>query len=901
MHTSKLVAWTMTLSVLGLGASCAKDDGGDGWGPGGRDTGKETQETGDPCDSNDSACDTSKTHTGESGETGEADAFDEPGDVLSIDATDEYVTLTDASGDSNQDQQFYVVLVNTGEDDKGFRLNYAVDMGSEGPTPKKKPKIDKNPRPIKRNWIQNSPPPPSLDSSDIGSESDEFFVSDDVEDTSSYKVVDATLWGLGEYVAIWVDNDVAIDWDYECDGIIDQPHQFDAYGFDNCDLQTVADIVDNNIIVNFRTLFAEESDINGDGRLSVVITPVLNSIPLTSEDEDDHYKVLGSYADPSVDLEDFDYQNNPGSDEQEVIYVFAPDPYGFYNPYKTTTVDTYTSQELVGQIATSYMQLITYNQHVIVNEGEMESPWLSIAMGTVGTDIVGFGAVFYQDAWKYLDAPHLYELAPVQEEGEEACTFFCGTSLGAQYLFGRWLVDKYGDGILADLATSENVGVDNVEEATGVDFAELVVEWQVAMLTTGVMNESGDSLMDLSTWAPYRAASTITAPTEAPATPTAGVYYGANGHQTGFNVRGVNRFMEGGTTENAEENLQRRVRTAGTDAQIYTPGFSYFGYISGYYGATVARLAKLPYESSIVEIQGGDGNLQGVAIRWNDSQFDDLVEENIFSALDSNAMALPDLPEDGSEVHALGDISEPGATLVISSDGETSSAEIQDLDRWSLDLSNRADGDLIQVAIWLDRRYKNADGDPGPFDPWIAIAEEDMVPAAQVGVTASDPTCSDGETWSFPNSLLESVNNQVNLSTTAYSDDDQDFDACGEVSETPLTCAEDWDGDGVADEDEPDPGSFVQQVMIQQCTNNNGTMPQGENAWYSSNYVDLDQQDEDEQSSFSAVYNVGGQTAEDGEEALLYAVLNGGQKYVIVVSGGDGDMGAYELHLRQLN
>ena len=67
---------------------------------------------------------------------------------------------------------------------------------------------------------------------------------------------------------------------------------------------------------------------------------------------------------------------------------------------------------------------------------------------------------------------------------------------------------------------------------------------------------------------------------------------------------------------------------------------------------------------------------------------------------------------------------------------------------------------------------------------------------------------------------------------------------------------------------------------------------------YDSSWVDIDETDEDDQASYSTVYNVGGQTGEDGEEALLYAVLKGGESYVVVVSGGDGDVGAYELHAR---
>jgi hypothetical protein len=69
---------------------------------------------------------------------------------------------------------------------------------------------------------------------------------------------------------------------------------------------------------------------------------------------------------------------------------------------------------------------------------------------------------------------------------------------------------------------------------------------------------------------------------------------------------------------------------------------------------------------------------------------------------------------------------------------------------------------------------------------------------------------------------------------------------------------------------------------------------------YSNEYVDIDEVDDDENSAYSTVYNVGGKSGEDGEEALLYSVLQGGERYIIVVSGG-GDTGTYELHMRQLN
>ena len=148
---------------------------------------------------------------------------------------------------------------------------------------------------------------------------------------------------------------------------------------------------------------------------------MINALPLSSSDPDDYYTTIGSVVSPDVDLTSFDSEDNPGSDEQELIYVPAPDPHGFYNPYTQVSVEEYTSQELLGQIASSYVTLIYYNQKALVNEVEIEESdyWVMKVLATVGADIVGFGATFHLQAWQYLDAPYMYNLNEGEESSEE--------------------------------------------------------------------------------------------------------------------------------------------------------------------------------------------------------------------------------------------------------------------------------------------------------------------------------------------------------------------------------------------------------------------------------------------------------------------------------------------------
>ena len=112
---------------------------------------------------------------------------------------------------------------------------------------------------------------------------------------------------------------------------------------------------------NIRSIFGDESDVNADGKVSVVITPVLNQMTRGLDEEeleiDLDISLVGSYADPSIDLSDYEPSENPMSDEEEVIFLHAPDPYGFHNPEALTPISEYTNVTLGTQIARSFFPI----------------------------------------------------------------------------------------------------------------------------------------------------------------------------------------------------------------------------------------------------------------------------------------------------------------------------------------------------------------------------------------------------------------------------------------------------------------------------------------------------------------------------------------------------------------
>jgi hypothetical protein len=319
------------------------------------------------------------------------------------------------------------------------------------------------------------------------------------------------------------------------------------------------------------------------------------------------------------------------------------------------------------------------------------------------------------------------------------------------------------------------------------------------------------------------------------------------------------------------------------------------------------RLTDIPYETATLEIQTSSSSVRGVVIRWNDAESVDYKVEDVFSATDANNMELPPLPDDGRHITGLGSISDPGVTMVLSPGSEGEPMDVYDTDRWLLDLTDRPADEDIDVAITVDRRYENLDGDIAPYDVWAAVVPANLLPTPTVGGTSSG-ACEEGDAFSYPASLLDHLYYQMLASSDSGSDGvTGDFDPCGgqfagdtgDTASADLTCELDWDGDGVLDNDEPHPASLLEQVMVMQCTLAGGVMEDFEPV-EGDDIIDMDSMDEDDDPYVDRTRNLGGKSSDEDEEAYMEVSLAGGATYVIVVGAGT-DTGPYELRIRQLD
>lgn len=934
---------------------------------------------GDDGSTDDGTDDGSDGGTDDGGDEGGEDdisySFEDPGDVVPFEDEEgtALVDLSDETGDeSNKDNEFLLVLINTSSSSYGYELRYTeapedddTGGGAEGPAgplASPSPAVAQPLSPYRQRLrdarregrlaaaTPPPTPPPAFGTSDIGEARQQFQVRDSIDDEDSTEPVDATLWAVGSYVNIWVDDGWPIDFDADCDGTPERIHPAGAFGFDNCDLALIADAIDANIHPTMASIFGEVPDVNGDGKVTVVITPNLNQMTTFLDEEDDSYgEVVRSYVDPEVDLTDFDASDNPNSNEQEVIFVFAPDESGAVNPGARTSVDSYTEVELLAEVARGYQRLISYKYHVIDTGSEDgETTWVQEGLSALAADLTGFGSVYYDDVWDYLDAPHITPL--VDESDLEVINT---DQWGAQYLFFRWLYEHAGDlatlgqeddeggggadtggsgltgnELVAQLVQSSDTGTDNITSVTGLSMEELVLYWQVSMAVAGRENAAGDPLVDEGDWPPYDDATFVTAPTESP---SAGDLYGANGYQQGVNLAGINLFMEGGfSSDGSEENETRRVTTSGLDLSTMVTGFNYFGYVEANYATQVTRLSDIPYDSGALLIDALGTGFMGVIVRLEDPVSPDYIVENIFSSTDATDIPLQSLPADGTPIRALGAIQDKGASFIRGTGDSEELVPVYDTDRFLLDLSDRAPTDTVKVSVHLERRYVDRNGTVGPSDPWLSVVPKSLVPHPTIS-TINSASCSGHPiTFAYPSSVIEYLYYQLFLSSDAvgtdFEEDDeeedsggeaggegdggedgegegaQDFDPCGTIVEddsgTPATldCTSDFDLDGVADENEALPTTFLQQVQVMQCS----AYGRGNFTAVGSEIIDFDHTDEDEESYYDRAANLGGLFGDDGEEAYLEMSLEGGAEYLVIVGAGD-DTGPYELTIQQVD
>jgi hypothetical protein len=235
--------------------------------------------------------------------------------------------------------------------------------------------------------------------------------------------------------------------------------------------------IDDLIVPRDRLLFGQESDINGDGRFSILLTEQFKNSG-----------AVGFYS--GTDLYRRGIFSNRFSNEQEIIYA--------------TPVTGQVSRNLLyATIAHEYQHLINFSRRIYeIPNAVPEEVWLNEGLSYMAEDNCGLGDDSNGPpamSFEYLQsAPDASLTGP--DAGGNTDT---AAQRGAAYLFLRYLfeqaggaagfdttgdlVDKGGATFTRKLISSGLAGRANLEKATGRPFKELFASWVATLMADGML------------------------------------------------------------------------------------------------------------------------------------------------------------------------------------------------------------------------------------------------------------------------------------------------------------------------------------------------------------------------------------------------------------------------------
>ncbi|MFB3069573.1 MAG: hypothetical protein ACE1ZF_02630, partial [Gemmatimonadales bacterium] len=250
-------------------------------------------------------------------------------------------------------------------------------------------------------------------------------------------------------------------------------------GLSESDFLELGETFDSDLYIVGTRAFGAESDVDGDGRVAILLTPVVNQ--LTETATCDVSFIAGFFL--AIDINPGS-AGDPRSNQAEVFYSIVPDPEGEISC-------AFTVDRVRRQVATTFIHefqhMISFHQHVILRGGMPEALWLNEGLSHLSEELAalhfndkGDSASFQLfaignliNAYDYLFEPGRVFVIP----GEGSGTL---EERGAAWLFLRWVVDQYGDDVVRRMSETQLTGSSNIEAVTGSAFDQLLTDWFLA-------------------------------------------------------------------------------------------------------------------------------------------------------------------------------------------------------------------------------------------------------------------------------------------------------------------------------------------------------------------------------------------------------------------------------------
>lgn len=274
-----------------------------------------------------------------------------------------------------------------------------------------------------------------------------------LEDRSGYVPISGSLVVEGQHVRIYVDSDLAAA--HLAAGLVNE----------------IIRLLDDEVVPRSRELLGDVADVDGDGKLAVLITPWLG-------------RLCGGQTAINGCVRASDFQmgvESPFGNSADVIYLNS---------------QLETGPALKTVLAHEYTHAVCFS-HRFARDARplpVEDDWLNEAIAHVAENLHGAD-------WSNLDNRITEFLAePCRSPLVVADYFRAGLwrdpgCRGATYLFLRFCVDQFGPGLLGKLVRSPLTGVPNIEQATGISFPVLFRHWTIALANDQIASVPLDSTL----------------------------------------------------------------------------------------------------------------------------------------------------------------------------------------------------------------------------------------------------------------------------------------------------------------------------------------------------------------------------------------------------------------------
>ncbi len=268
-------------------------------------------------------------------------------------------------------------------------------------------------------------------------------------DTNSYTTVTADLKYEGNHTLLYLDRTT----DPGC--VTDQ------------EIVSLGQEFDQSVYHVDRDSYGVESDINADGKVAILMSPVINELTPGGQD----WYITGFFL--PVDL--LPSLVNPRcTNGMEIFYTIVPDPSGLYG-YVISKEGAL--EAVAGVLGHEFLHMIMFNYRVLKYGGGssafyMEELWLEEGLAHIA---------------EYLNEHYANNIGRVNDyfadPGNASLVYGDDTIArrGASFLFLRYLGDRYGDNIFRELVQSKKTGVENIENVTGERFIDLFADWTAAL------------------------------------------------------------------------------------------------------------------------------------------------------------------------------------------------------------------------------------------------------------------------------------------------------------------------------------------------------------------------------------------------------------------------------------